>query len=377
MNFKKVLRYSTIIPAILFAGFISSAQTCIIEGKVMDATTKSILLVSPGQDLRFDDVILIPVTDNKFHYELELKAPEAFDLMLGEARENGGGRTMPVFLEKGTTTMVVYPEAEFEKNMITGSALNAAYKAYRQENNYPEKISALYDELNAAREGTTDAEQINGQIEQAVSDQRQWQNGYIRQNPNVVSYYLFLSDLVYDKDNVELRTAKELYAALSKANPNHRYNALASQLIAAIENIKVGAMYVDFTAPDRNGKPVRLSEHVDGRVVLLHLWATWCGPCINKTRAMLPVYNKFKSKGFAIVGVAGEFGTTERLDKFLEKEQWPWPQLVDLDKRQGIWQKYRIDGAGGAMFLIGRDGTIVAINPTAKEVEDYLESLPD
>ncbi|MCM4156939.1 TlpA disulfide reductase family protein [Gramella sp. AN32] len=154
---------------------------------------------------------------------------------------------------------------------------------------------------------------------------------------------------------------------------NHPYNELSSNLINAIEYIKVGKAYVDFSAPDLNGNEVKLSDKINGKIALLDLWATWCGPCIAKSRTMVPLFSEYKDKGFSIVGVAGEFKNTDRLEKFLQKEKWPWVQLVELDRQNRIWEKYGVDGGGGALFLIDKKGEIIAKDPTAEEVREILE----
>jgi hypothetical protein len=90
---------------------------------------------------------------------------------------------------------------------------------------------------------------------------------------------------------------------------------------------------------------------------------------------MIPLYNKYKDKGFTIIGVAGEFKNTDRLVAFLEKNKWPWLNLVELDRKNAIWQKYGVNGGGGGIFLIDKEGIILAKDPTAKEVRKILESL--
>jgi len=90
---------------------------------------------------------------------------------------------------------------------------------------------------------------------------------------------------------------------------------------------------------------------------------------------MIPVYNEYKDRGFTIIGVAGEINNTNSLIKFLEREQWPWLNLVELDKQNNIWQKYGADNSGGAIFLIDQEGKILAKDPTAEEVRKELESL--
>ena len=88
---------------------------------------------------------------------------------------------------------------------------------------------------------------------------------------------------------------------------------------------------------------------------------------------MIPVYEEFAPKGFTVVGVAREFGIPELGERAIKKDGYPWLNLLELDDRGGIWALYRIQGAMCGSFLIGADGKIVAVNPTAEEVRDYLE----
>ena len=74
-------------------------KTLQISGTVIDTETKSIILVKPGQDPRFDSIIEIPVLEGKFNYEAKLQHPEAVHLFFGEMRERGGGRHMQLYLE--------------------------------------------------------------------------------------------------------------------------------------------------------------------------------------------------------------------------------------------------------------------------------------
>jgi peroxiredoxin len=320
-----------------------------INGTVINSDTKSILLVKTNQDLRFDSIIVIPVINGKFQYTSKLEYPEAVRLMLGEAKENGGGRVMPLFLENEYMDLVIYPESDFDKNTVKGGLSNKLYESYKN------KVDSLFKD-------------------KAFEELLIYEQDYISRNPNLVSYYFLLEHLKYFDDIIDLNLAKSNYKSLAEAYPNHPYNALAESLIYALENIQIGKYYVDFSAPDVNGALVKLSDKIEGKVALLNLWATWCGPCIAKSRTMVPIYEAYKDKGFTIIGVAGEFKNTDKLVRFLDKEKWSWLNLVELDRQNNIWQKYGVDGGGGALFLIDEKGKIIAIDPTADEVKSVLDS---
>jgi peroxiredoxin len=220
---------------------------------------------------------------------------------------------------------------------------------------------------------TPQAIALDDKIQVIVDEKKQYDQSYILQNPTIVSYSFLLNNLIFNKEAIEINSARDNYKKLSKANPGHPYNVLVLNLINAIDNIKIGKNFKDFSAPDLNGNIIKLSDQIKGKVALLDLWATWCGPCIARSRTMLPVYDEYKVKGFKILGVAGEFKNTTNLTKFLEREKWPWLNLVDLDRQNNIWQKYGIQNSGGAIFLIDQDGKIIAKDPTADEVKNELK----
>lgn len=179
--------------------------------------------------------------------------------------------------------------------------------------------------------------------------------------------------MAYEK--MDIAKAKNSYKVLSAKFPLHPYTNEVEILLGSIAKIHPGGKYIDFSAPDLDGKIFRLSELIDGKVALIDLWATWCGPCIAKSRKMVPVYQEFKDSGFVVVGVAGEFKNTDNLTRFLKKEKYPWLNLVELDRQNNIWAKYGIPNAGGGIFLVDRNGTILAVDPTAEEVKAKLKVL--
>ncbi|MGH6893116.1 MAG: TlpA family protein disulfide reductase [Dongiaceae bacterium] len=68
--------------------------------------------------------------------------------------------------------------------------------------------------------------------------------------------------------------------------------------------------------PDLSGKPRRLAEW-QGRVMLVHFWATWCVPCREEIPLLMAARQKYGPAGVEIVGIAidnagkvGEFTKT-------------------------------------------------------------------
>ncbi|MFA4870194.1 MAG: TlpA disulfide reductase family protein [Pedobacter sp.] len=100
--------------------------------------------------------------------------------------------------------------------------------------------------------------------------------------------------------------------------------------------------------------------------VLIDFWSSWCFPCGGSHPHLKEVYNKYKDKGFEIVGVAMESATD------LEKAKVTWKKAVKDDgidwiqvlANDGVASFDPIKAFGMGMFptkiLLNKDGTELA-----------------
>lgn len=78
----------------------------------------------------------------------------------------------------------------------------------------------------------------------------------------------------------------------------------------------------EFTLTTLEGKTVKLSDYA-GKVVLVNLWAPWCGPCKIEMPGFAKLHEKYKAQGFEIISVAVQ--TTESaVRSFIDKTPLPW-----------------------------------------------------
>ncbi|HVE56755.1 MAG TPA: TlpA disulfide reductase family protein, partial [Pyrinomonadaceae bacterium] len=98
-----------------------------------------------------------------------------------------------------------------------------------------------------------------------------------------------------------------------------------------------------------------------GKVVLVNLWATWCGPCINEMPHLVEMQEKFKDKGFEIVGLDIDEESKEEIDAFAAKQklnyQLGWSG--NLIKNEFV-KVTRLDGIPQSI-LINRDGQLTGV----------------
>lgn len=67
--------------------------------------------------------------------------------------------------------------------------------------------------------------------------------------------------------------------------------------------VEVGSGAPNFTATDLQGRPVSLQD-LKGQVVLLNVWATWCGPCRDEMPSMERLQRELGPQGLKIVAVS-------------------------------------------------------------------------
>jgi thiol-disulfide isomerase/thioredoxin len=108
----------------------------------------------------------------------------------------------------------------------------------------------------------------------------------------------------------------------------------------------------DFTMTALNGDTVRLSGY-GGKVVLLNIWAPWCGPCAKETPGFVSLYKKYRKSGFDILGVA--VATNEKdVRNFVKRYDVPWTIGIS----DAVGQQYQASGIPDS-YLFRADGSLV------------------
>lgn len=80
----------------------------------------------------------------------------------------------------------------------------------------------------------------------------------------------------------------------------------------------------DMVLEQMDGGSWRLREH-RGQVVLINLWATWCGPCRQETPGLVQLYREVGPKGLEVVGLSLDVGGREKVRNFARQFQVPYP----------------------------------------------------
>ena len=140
--------------------------------------------------------------------------------------------------------------------------------------------------------------------------------------------------------------------------------------------VEVGSSAPQVKATDvRTGRPMELSS-LRGQVVLLNIWATWCGPCQQEMPSMQRLYDALRPEGLRIVAVSidaapGKLDPDGRMGGDVAGFARELGLTFDIwqDPGGAIRRDYRTTGVPES-FLVDRGGRIVKKVIGATEWDD-------
>ena len=178
--------------------------------------------------------------------------------------------------------------------------------------------------------------------------------------------------LLTEWDAHNYNSATEALEKTSKITIPNAMTDRLRMLQKKFEKTAPGKIAPDFTAKTIDGKEVKLSDY-RGKIVLIDFWASWCGPCRESIPQVKKTYDKYKDKGFVVIGVS----TDENRDAWVkasEQEKLEWVNVSNLTRECPAAAAYNIV-AIPTTFLIDKEGKIAANNPHGEELEKKIEEL--
>lgn len=152
-----------------------------------------------------------------------------------------------------------------------------------------------------------------------------------------------------------------------------KYNAMYTSYVA--DTVFIGKPAYDFTLPDMNGKMVNMKDF-QGKVVLIDVWATWCGPCKTQMPFLKEVEDHYKGNdnvvfvGLSIDGAKDK----EKWLKMIKEKQLEGVQLLD-DFGKSFGRKYKMV-AIPRFLLIDKKGNWAEIRcPKPEEKEKLIKYI--
>ena len=83
-----------------------------------------------------------------------------------------------------------------------------------------------------------------------------------------------------------------------------------------------------FKLPSLTDKSILDSKQLDGKVLLVTFFATWCPPCIQEIPSLVALQDSFKSKGFSVLAFSVDEGDLAPLYNLIDKFGINYPVLL-------------------------------------------------
>jgi len=266
------------------------------------------------------------------------------------------------------------------KGSEASSQLKDLITAFGKKNYEVEKTMADLDSLKGANAPDSLLIARTNKKNDAIRDLNNYLKQFLNTNSNGTISGLALSWASRSFSRSEFETSlndmvrkfpdNALLAGLKKSY-DKQIAAMQSQDGEA--NSWVGKQAPELSLPDVNGKSVSIDSY-KGKYLLVDFWASWCGPCRAENPNVVRVYNEFKGKNFAILGVS--------LDR--ERDAWQeairtdglaWTHISDLK----FWSSKAVETFkfNGIPFnvLIDPQGKIIAQGLRGDDLENKLKEV--
>ena len=169
-----------------------------------------------------------------------------------------------------------------------------------------------------------------------------------------------------------------LPSALLGGCSDGRIDALLEEIPRGLTS---GAPAPAYAARTLAGDSLRLSA-LQGQVVLLNVWATWCKPCLEEFPTLEALHNEFASAGLRVVGVSIDHEDPAELQRFLDQHAVSYLNLHDKQDRlektfgwgRGVPKSVLIDSQGRVAHFWS--GGVPPANFAAREaLRDTIRAL--
>src|SRR3954468_3064062 len=281
---------------------------------------------------------------------------------------------LTVFLDKGKIEILTVDS--FSNSKVSGSKVHDEYaklaetlKPLNEEN---EKISKEYAAYYRAKD-EQGMKKLEPKFDEIDKQMRQVQGEYVKAHPQSPYAIFALNDFAgYD---VDATAVEPLFQLLPKQVQESAAGRTLADKIAIAKKTGVGMYAMDFTQNDTANVPVSLSSF-RGKYVLVDFWASWCGPCRAENPNVVKAFQKYKDKGFTILGVS--------LDRPGQKEKWinaihddrlTWSHVSDLMFWENAVAKLYGIQAIPQNYLLDPTGKIIAKGVRGEELEKKLSEV--
>ena len=327
-----------------------------INGTLTSAEGQKIYLIKRGQ-MKFDyeKTIFIDsaiIKNNTFLFKGKVEEPDYYSILFKEDWK-------PFVLDNSILTFTGNANEYFYKSKIYGSKeVSWAGELQNTINPFiPPQNDAADSSMAADGRGDILLAKKYADSNQYYAKRIDEKNEiFIGNHPNAFTSLYILNE---GYKRFGIKKSKKLFSNLSKNLRNHSLGVeLKYKIFEAEQMTAINKKAISFSQKDTSGIEISLSSF-KGKYLLIDFWASWCGPCRAENPNIKNAYQKYKSKGFEVLGVSLD-NDKSAWTKAIINDSLTWTNVSDLKGwKNNIGQKYVVS-AVPANYLLNKDGKIIA-----------------
>lgn len=329
-----------------------------------DNQTAYLFKAVDNEEILIDSAV---INNNKAVMNVDFDDPQTLYYIKFEKNERCN--RFPFFTENQNTTINGNSVEDMQLWRVDGCPAMDILNTYSDGMiSFGERIEALLIESNeyALAEDEENAKEAFHKAEAVMEEYHAYELEYISNLPDtyVAHYILYLG-----KDDFEYDEVKKIAEGFKTESV---FNKSIQEYLETYGRIQPGAPAMDFTLQTADGKDVNLMQTIKAnKYTLVDFWASWCMPCREENPFVKMAYQKFHSKGLAIIGVSVDRNEASWLQA-VKDDDLPWTHVRDINGSAA--NEYLVKYIP-SNFLFNQDGVIVATNLRGEELEAKLAEL--
>jgi peroxiredoxin len=372
--------YLSLLTATLFVGLVAcngessndqveqkidKEPALILSGSTPDSISQVYLYQVIDDALELTDSAIVAA--NSFVFKEKKLTPQMVYLTLDNSNK------IPVFIENNEVS-VDFKDLTSNDMTVSGSSVQKEWELLQGDLEvYDIKLDSLYNAFYDASDSENQEvmDQIGVDYDEVDSLKTNVVKDYINANSkSYVTPYLIAKFLLNSADLDELVGLKD---NLDESISNSIYVKSITDKIENLEKTKVGATIPDFSQADKDGTPISIND-LRGQYVLVDFWASWCGPCRGENPNVVKEYQKYKDRGFTVLGVSLD-DNKENWLKAIEVDNLDWYHVSDLQGwKNAVAKQFGVQSIPFSI-LIDKEGVILGKNLRGEELQNTLSDL--
>ena len=337
-----------------------------IQGTIADNDSVMVYLQKPGSD-GWEKLDSAKVINGNFTFNGAVTMPEMLYLSLNENEVS-----VPLFIENADINVQIYPDSA-DKSIVQGSESHDIYMKYvAMDKSIMKKMEEVYNAWKTAKDaGDTLTMKKNDLLSEEIDKEMKAQLiAFVKENNKTpVSPYL----ITRNSWQFDLPELENLLGVLDPTMKTSTYYEAIEKRIGVLRSVSIGQFAPDFAQNDSTGNPISLSS-LKGKILLVDFWAAWCGPCRAENPNVVRAWQKYKDKGFEVLGVSFDTDRNKWI-KAIKDDKLTWTHVSDLKGWGNEAGKLYGINSIPANVLLDKDQKIIASGLRGEELFKKLEEL--